>query len=300
MKKIKALPSTLPFRFPNKLILLKLFKTMVTRNKIKDSSISPKNSTPKAKIMIIEDEKDLLVLMEKKLNKEGYKTISAHDGEDGLEKIKKLKPDLVLLDIVIPKKNGYEVLETIHKNPKLNKIPIVILSNSEPDEEKIYSLGARDYLIKADLTPEDIIKKVESYLKNGKKREKPQHAFKAKILLIEDDEILRDLCVTKLQKEDYQVITAIEGQEGLSKIKEEKPDLVLLDIILPGIDGFEILKRVQKTGGYLTKIPIILLTNLGQEKDIEKGKELGARDYLVKANLTTEQIIEKIKQYLKS
>lgn len=252
--------------------------------------------------MIIEDEKDLLVLMEKKLAKEGYETITAHDGEEGLEKIRKTKPDLILLDIVIPKKNGYQVLEEIHPDPILNTIPIIILSNSEPDEEKIISLGAKDYLIKADLAPEDIIKKVEFYLKTQEKSEIQTQKIRsekgAKILLIEDDEILRDLCVTKLQKEGFLVLTAIEGQEGLKKIEKEKPNLVLLDIILPGIDGFEILKRVRANPA-IAKIPIILLTNLGQENDVEKGKDLGAQDYLVKANLTTEQIIDKVRQYLK-
>lgn len=257
-------------------------------------------AAPRAKIMIIEDEKDLLVLMEKKLTKEGYATVSAYDGEEGLIKIRKEKPDLILLDIVIPKKNGYQVLEEINSDPEINKIPIIILSNSEPNEEKIYALGARDFMIKADLMPEDIIRKVEFYLKEeGARKKNPQKTQGTKILLVEDDEILRDLCVTKLRKEGFDVITAIEGQEGLHKIEKEKPALVLLDIILPGLDGFEILKRIRSSSREIARIPVILLTNLGQENDLEKGKKMGAQDYLVKANLTTEQIIEKVKKYLK-
>ncbi|PIU01764.1 response regulator [bacterium (Candidatus Torokbacteria) CG09_land_8_20_14_0_10_42_11] len=118
-------------------------------------------------------------------------------------------------------------------------------------------------------------------------------------MLIEDDEILRDLCVTKLKKENYEVITAIDGAEGLRKIEEEKPMIVLLDIILPGMDGFEILKKIRASkSAIVAKTPVILLTNLGQENDIKKGEALGAEDYIVKANSTTEEIITKIKKAL--
>jgi len=256
------------------------------------------------KIMIIEDEKALLVLMEKKLRKEGYLPITAPTGTEGLQKIRESQPDLILLDIVIPDKNGYEVLEEMHSDPLLSKIPVIIISNSEPDEEKIFALGACDYLIKADLTPEDILKKVETYL-NKEKSQKDivstsKHKGRArKIVLIEDDEILRDLCLTKLQKENFTVITAIEGQDGLHKIEQEKPDIVLLDIILPGMDGFEVLRRIRASQDKIVaKIPVILLTNLGQENDIKKGQSLGAEDYIVKANSTTEEIIDKIRKVI--
>ncbi len=118
-----------------------------------------------------------------------------------------------------------------------------------------------------------------------------------KILIIEDDKFLRDLCQRKLEKEGFQVITAIDGGEGLKKMKEEKPSLVLLDIILPGLDGFEVLKRIQKDPS-LVKIPVVLLSNLGQEEDVKKGTELGAKGYLIKAHFTPGEIIEKIKKIL--
>lgn len=264
-----------------------------------------KKTKKKKTVMIIEDEKDLLLLIEKKLNKEGFVTITANDGEEGLEKVRLHKPDIVLLDIVIPKKNGYQVLEAIHKDPSLSSIPVIIISNSDPDEEKIYSLGAKDYLIKADLTPEDIQQKISRHLDNSSKQQEEKTKNKAtankhpKILLIEDDEVLRDLCLTKLQKENFEVSSAIDGQEGLRKIAQERPDLVLLDIILPGIDGFEVLKQMRNSTASIANIPVILLTNLGQETDIEKGESLGARDYLVKANFTTEEIVAKIKKALK-
>ena len=118
------------------------------------------------------------------------------------------------------------------------------------------------------------------------------------ILIIEDDKFLRELFVRKLIKEGFKVSEAIDGEEGLKKIKEEKPDLVLLDLILPGIDGFEILSRL-KEESILSTIPVIILSNLGQREEIEKGLKLGAKDYLVKALFTPGEIVDKIKAYLK-
>ncbi len=119
-----------------------------------------------------------------------------------------------------------------------------------------------------------------------------------KILIVEDDRFLRELIARKLTAENYQIIEAIDGEEGLKKIKEEKPDLVLLDLILPGIDGFEVLSRIKEDPS-LASIPVIILSNLGQREDVERGMKLGAVDYLVKAHFTPNEIIEKVKQILK-
>lgn len=118
------------------------------------------------------------------------------------------------------------------------------------------------------------------------------------ILIIEDDKFLRELIAQKLIKEGYKISEAIDGEEGIKKVKEEKPDLVLLDLILPGIDGFEVLLRMREESA-LTRIPVIILSNLGQKEDVERGLKLGAVDYLIKAHFTLGEIIEKIKNALK-
>ncbi len=121
---------------------------------------------------------------------------------------------------------------------------------------------------------------------------------KKKILIVEDDTFLRNLISQKLQKENFQVVEAIDGEEGFKKIKEEKPDLVLLDLILPEMDGFEVLRKM-KEDPLLSSIPVIILSNLGQREDVERGMNLGAVDYLIKAHFTPGEIIEKIKNVLK-
>ena len=121
---------------------------------------------------------------------------------------------------------------------------------------------------------------------------------KKNILVIEDDKFLRELIIQKLLKEGYDVSEAVDGEQGIKKIKEEKPGLVLLDLILPGIDGFEVLSQMKKEPD-LSSIPVIILSNLGQKEDVERGLKLGAVDYLIKAHFTPGEIIDKIKAALK-
>ncbi len=118
-----------------------------------------------------------------------------------------------------------------------------------------------------------------------------------KILIIEDDKFLRELIAQKLMREDFEVSEAIDGEDGIKKITEEKPSLILLDLILPGIDGFEVLSRMKEDSA-LSAIPVIILSNLGQKEDVERGLKLGAVDYLIKAPFTPGEIIEKIKANL--
>lgn len=119
-----------------------------------------------------------------------------------------------------------------------------------------------------------------------------------KILIVEDDNFLRELITQKLITEGYELLEAIDGEEGLKKIKEEKPDLVILDLILPGIDGYEVLYQIKKEPA-TAEIPVIILSNLGQKEDVEKGLKLGAVDFLIKAHFTPGEIIEKVKNILK-
>lgn len=119
-----------------------------------------------------------------------------------------------------------------------------------------------------------------------------------KILLVEDDKFLRDLFAKKLKSEDYEVAESVDGESGLIKAKEISPDLILLDLILPGIDGFSFLKKIKEDLA-LNQIPVIILSNLSQEEDVKKALELGATDFIIKANFTPSEIIEKIRKNLK-
>ncbi len=122
--------------------------------------------------------------------------------------------------------------------------------------------------------------------------------METKILIIEDDKFLRDLISQKLVREGFLTIEAVNGEEGLEKAKSEHPNLILLDLILPGMDGFLVLRTLKKDLGALMP-PVIVLSNLGQKEDMQRALEEGAEEFMIKAHFTPGEIIAKIKSVLK-
>lgn len=120
---------------------------------------------------------------------------------------------------------------------------------------------------------------------------------KKTVLLVEDEHLLGDLLKQRLEKENFEVILARDGEEALRILEEKKPDVILLDIILPKVSGFELLERMQQDPK-IEKAPVIIISNLGQESDVQKGWALGAIQYFVKAKLSIEDLADKVKKYL--
>ncbi len=118
-----------------------------------------------------------------------------------------------------------------------------------------------------------------------------------KILFVEDETALQKTFGDILKEEGYEIFTALDGEMGLRMAKEKKPDLILLDLILPKMDGFELLGNL-KADPDTKDIPVIILTNLERVEDIEKALELGATTYLVKANYTLKEVVDKVKQVI--
>jgi len=120
---------------------------------------------------------------------------------------------------------------------------------------------------------------------------------KIKVLIVEDDTFLINIYSTKFEGEGYEVIVAENGEVGLKEVSQNKPDIILLDVLMPKLNGFGFLKEI-KANKEFNQIPIILLTNLNQSKDIEKGLSMGANDYLVKAHFMPSEIVDKVKNLL--
>ncbi|MBI3120141.1 MAG: response regulator [Candidatus Kerfeldbacteria bacterium] len=122
---------------------------------------------------------------------------------------------------------------------------------------------------------------------------------KSSVLVVEDDQFLGELITTKLTKEGFNVHLATNGTEGLDQVQTVKPDIVLLDIIMPEMDGFEVLKNIRSLSDpKVSQTPVIVLSNLGQESNIERALALGANDFLVKSNFTTDEITQKVRGVL--
>lgn len=114
------------------------------------------------KILLIEDEEIIINLLQKKLTREGYEVLAAKDGEEGLRAMRETEPDVILLDIIMPKMGGLEVLEEMNKDPNLKKIPVIVISNSgQPVElDRAQRLGAKDWLVKTQFDPKEVLEKV--------------------------------------------------------------------------------------------------------------------------------------------
>lgn len=276
----------------------------------------------KKRIIIIEDDSVLRDVLAEKLEKSGYVVDRAADGVIGMQKIHEAKPDCVLLDILMPNKNGIEVMEDLHADPALKNIPVIIISNSgQPVEiQRAQELGAREFLIKAVFDPNEVLEKVGRVLGNDNSASSPRVDAQAQntskddvppsvvdhsqdipkkdkkdvfILVIEDDKFLRELLVHKLASEGFDVQNAIEAGSAFQVLSERKPNIILLDLILPGVDGFEILSRI-KADPKISDIPVVILSNLGQKEDLDKAMALGAKDFMVKANFTLDEIVDKV------
>jgi len=121
---------------------------------------------------------------------------------------------------------------------------------------------------------------------------------KQKILIIDDDPFILEIYVLKFKEEGFQIEAAKDGKEGLKKIKEYEPDIILLDAVMPLMDGFDVIRSLKKEG-VAANAKIVLLTNLGQKDDVERGMKLGAHDYIIKAHFTPSEVVEKVKNLFK-
>jgi DNA-binding response OmpR family regulator len=120
-------------------------------------------------------------------------------------------------------------------------------------------------------------------------------ASPTRVLVVEDDNFLRKILVMKFEAEGFQVESAADGEAGLHQVVANPPDLMLLDMILPNMNGFEVLSEM-RTNKLTSKVPVIVLSNLGQEEDIKRATELGAVDFLVKSNLSIMEVVQKVKE----
>lgn len=250
-------------------------------------------------IVLVEDEQTLANLMEMNLVEAGYEVKVAGNGVDGLAMIKKLKPDLVLLDMLLPGKSGFSVLEELSDEGILPALKVVIISNSgQPVEtERAMEMGVTDYLVKVNFSPKEVVQKVELALAQDTAAPDTTVVGEnvAHILIIEDDTLLQGVLKTSFVNKGWQVSAVTNAAAAHELLSAEAIDFILLDVRLPDVDGITFLKEI-KAQKKLKGIPVIIVSNLGQEGEIERGFEAGAVDYLVKANFFPNEIVEKVQQ----
>ncbi|MFA5359603.1 MAG: response regulator [Patescibacteria group bacterium] len=264
------------------------------------------------KILIVEDEQFLSDMYKLKFEHDGYKAVVARDGSEGLELAKKEKPDLILLDLVLPGIDGFKVLTELKKDAATKNIKVFIFSNlgQENEIKTGKKIGADGYFIKANMTPSQLMEKVNA-LFNNKDEIKPTKKINsekesdnsivekssAKILLIEDEEAIINMYKLRFDKEGFQIEIARNGAWGLKLARQKKFDIILLDMVMPAMNGYEAIKAL-KSDDNTKNVPIIILSNSAQDGDIKKAKKLGANSYLLKSMITPAKLVEEVKRYL--
>lgn len=259
--------------------------------------ISSKNE----KILIALSDLSLSSNISQALSKEGYKTIVAKTGQEALEEMKNSNPDLILIDLILPGKNGYDVLSEKSFDRMITKIPVIIVSNNGAPIEmrKIPSTSSvKDYIIKAHVDVKDVLEKVGKVFGYSAEEAAPKNIKDSpssgkKILWVEDDKFLSNILLKKFESSGYLVSKAGNGDEALQMMQNDTPDIIILDILLPGMSGFDVLQKIHMNEKNKS-IPVIMLSNMSKPSDLERAKMLGAQRFLVKAAVSLDQIIKEV------
>jgi CheY-like chemotaxis protein len=199
-------------------------------------------------VLVIDDDADTREVLERFLNRKGFHVECASSGQDGLRLAKELHPAAITLDVMMPGMDGWAVLSTLKSEPELADIPVVMLTIVD-DKNLGYSLGATDYMIK----PVDRERLAEILMKF---RDVPPPRC---ALVIDDEEPARQMLKRLLEKEGWNVIQAEDGLAAMERMKKQRPDLILLDLMMPKMNGFEFVAELHKHDAWQS-IPIIVIT----------------------------------------
>ena len=245
------------------------------------------------KILVIDDEPAIAQLIKINLEADGYEVDTALDGMEGIEKAKASPPDVITLDVLMPGMNGFQVMELLKKNPGTADIPVIFISIVEgPQKDRGFHLGAVDFLTKPIEYGELLksLKKIESSI--GKVT-----GVKKEVLVIDDERDVANLIKVNLEDQGYDVFVAYNGPDAIAIARERKPEVIILDLAMPGMDGFSVMK-VLKQDKETEHIPIIVLTGHDTKGYKQKSLMLGAAQYMTKP-FSEKDIVEEIKKVIK-
>jgi signal transduction histidine kinase/CheY-like chemotaxis protein len=237
-------------------------------------------------ILAIDDDPDVIYLLRENLAEAGYRVVGALSGEDGLQKAKNLKPYAITLDIMMPSMNGWEVLHQLKADSTTRDVPVVVVSIID-NKDLGYHLGAFDYLLKP--LDRDAILSALSRV----------HQARGPLLVVDDDPMVADMVRQLLEGEPYQVTAVEDGQQALEAIARDRPSVILLDLVMPRMDGFELLKRL-KTDDRYRQIPVIVLTAKHLTADERNALQSSVRSVIEKLSLDREGLIQELRGALQT
>ena len=287
-----TVPSKLPTRFTEMQVPMPVPVPQVAHPEpprpqpvIPASIPQPLRTGQQVQILSIDDDPDVIEILRKYLVPEGYSLIGALSGDEGLEIASKVKPDLITLDIMMPKKDGWQVLRELKANPDTKDIPVIIHSIID-NRPLALSLGAVDVMMKP-TDPKRLLTLVKKHYKSGDQF----------ILVVDDNLDFALACKDLLKRDGFNVKIATRGEEAIKILEESIPSLIILDLVMPGMDGFNVVHALQSKEQW-TNIPVVVLTGKSLSDEDRKSLDPFIADYLMKDSFTTAAISGAIKKIL--
>lgn len=256
-------------------------------NNSDDSDLAARSSQPV--VLVAEDESDTLYIMKKYLNKLGCHVVFARDGGQVLEKARQFKPIAITLDLVLPRKNGWDVLSELKTDPETRHIPVIISSVLD-NQERGFCLGAYRYLVKPinEIDLADTIHQIQGEARKDVKR----------VLVIDDNLVDSDIVARLLVENRYDVLRAMRGEEGIATARREQPDLILLDLSMPGMDGFQVMEGLRRHPE-TQRIPVVIYTARDLSGDEIERVQQEAQSLFMKNPLDPIRMMAEIGKLLK-
>jgi adenylate cyclase len=238
------------------------------------------------RVLVIDDDLNVLDVMRRFLSKEGFDVLTAQGGWEGLKLAREVRPSLITLDVLMPELDGWSVLRELKSIPELAPIPVIMLTIVD-ERSKGYALGASEYITKPiDWTR---LRAVLHHLNGGPSRRD--------ILVIEDDEETRRLLASTLADEGWRVIEAEDGREGFKRLRERRPNLILLDLMMPEMDGFEFLELLRGDVAF-SNIPVVGMTATDLSEVDRRRLNSGIVDFVSKAACDRDELLARIRDFV--
>ena len=234
-------------------------------------------------ILVIDDDPTVREMMRRYLQQEGFRVVSAADGEEGLRIAARIVPSVITLDVVMPERDGWDVLRSLKSDPRLCAIPVVMLSIID-EKNKGYALGASDYIVKP-VNRQQLVSVLEKYRASGSA---------SRVLVVEDDPDMRRHLHNMLSEEGWHVDEAENGRIALNRLSDAQPNLVLLDLMMPEMDGFEFLAEL-RNNKQRQAIPVVVVTGADLSEADYRHLNGGVEKVLSKSAYSREELFEQVR-----
>ncbi len=256
------------------------------------------------KILIIEGISPLGERLADALRSDGYNVFLTKTAAEGMKSIFDILPHLVILGLAIPGGDAYEILEKKQAEPLLAKIPVFLISTQGlPINMRLVPSGSvAEFVVSLEPDPDDIVRLTDTHF--GHAAESPKVPAGAptlsgkKVLWVEDDKLIGSILEKKFISSGFDLIHTKNGEETLAQLATVTPDIIIADLILPGMSGFDIIQKVRDMGGKYNDIPVMILSNLSKPSDIERSKALKVTKFMIKAASSLDQIVAEVRAIL--